>query len=293
MPSSRDYYEVLGVHKMASEAELKSAYRKLALKWHPDRNPNNKVEAEKQFKEINEAYQVLSDAKKRQAYDQFGKAAFEQGGGPGGFSGNPFAGGCSGGGPFTWTYTTSSGGGNPFGGGAAGFDFSDPFDIFEGFFGQGFGRQRPRYGLNIEFMEAVTGTTKDVTIDGKHHKIKVPAGADDGTRLRFDQFDISINVKPDARFKRDGADIFVDASIPYSLAVLGGQAEVVTLTGSLKLKVRAGTASHTMVRLRGEGITRLQGSGKGDLYVRLIVHVPEKVTREQREAVAELGRAGL
>ncbi len=292
MPSSRDYYEILGVHKGASEAELKSAYRKLALKWHPDRNPKNKAEAEKQFKEINEAYQVLSDSKKRQAYDQFGKAAFEQGGGPGGFAGNPFGGGF-GGGPFTWTYTTSQGGGNPFGGGNAGFDFSDPFDIFEGFFGAGFGRQRPRYGLTIEFMEAVTGTTKDVTIDGKHRQIKIPAGADDGTRLRFDQFDISINVKPDTRFKRDGADIFVDTPIPYSVAVLGGQVEVETLTGSLKLKVRPGTASHTMVRLRGEGITRLQGSGKGDLYVRLIIQVPEKINREQKLATDNLQQVGM
>ena len=285
MATKRDYYEILGVKKDASSTELKSAYRKQALKWHPDKNPDKKEEAEKKFKEINEAYQGLSDAKKRQAYDQFGHSAFDPSAGMGG---NPFGGGY-GQGPFTYTYSSS--GGNPFGDA----DFGDPFEIFEQFFGGGFARaqRRPRYSLNIEFMEAVNGVEKEVEIDGKKHTIKVPAGANDGTRIRFSDFDVSINVKTHPRFKRDGYDVFVDQTIPFSTAVLGGNTEVETLDGKLKLKVRAGTASHTLVRLRGEGIKSLRGSGKGDLYVRLVVTVPQKVNRQQRKALEKLQDVSL
>lgn len=291
MATKRDYYEILGVTKSASESEIKSAYRKMALKWHPDKNPNNKAEAETKFKEINEAYQILSDKQKRQSYDQFGHAAFDAASGMGG---NPFSGGFRQGGPFTYTYTT---GGNPnmdFG------DFGDPFEIFEQFFGGGFagggfGRaaRRPRYSLTIDFMDAINGTEKDVTIEGKKHKIKVPAGANDGTRIRFDNFDITINVRPHARYRRDGYDLFIDHTIPFSVAALGGTTEVDTLENKLKLKVRPGTASHTLVRLRGEGVKYLQSSGKGDLYVRLIVQVPEKLSKEQKQALQVLAGAGL
>lgn len=291
MATKRDYYEILGVSKTASDSELKSAYRKMALKWHPDKNPTNKEEAETKFKEINEAYQVLSDKQKRQTYDQFGHAAFDPASGMGG---NPFSGGFRQGGPFTYTYTTS---GNPnmdFG------DFGDPFEIFEQFFGGGFtnggfGRaaRRPRYSLTIDFMEAIKGTTKEVTIEGKKHTIKVPAGANDGTRIRFDNFDVTINVRPHERYRRDGYDLFVDHFVPFSVVALGGTTEVDTLENKLKLKVRAGTASHTLVRLRGEGVKYLQSAGKGDLYVRLIVQVPEKLTKEQKQAVQELQKTGL
>lgn len=284
MATKRDYYEILGVTKSATEKEIKAAYRKMALQWHPDKHANNKQEAETKFKEINEAYQILSDAKKKQAYDQFGHAAFDPSSGMGG---NPFTGGQQSG-PFTWSY--SSAGGNPF----EGMDMNDPFDIFESIFNGGFGRQsRPRYSLQIEFMEAVKGTTKEVSIDGKKRTIKVPAGANDGTRIRFDEFDISIDVKPHDRYKRDGYDLFVDQEIPFSMATLGGTIEVETIDKPLKLKVRAGTASHTMVRLRGEGIQMLQRSGKGDLYVRLVVNTPEKLSKEQKKAVEQLKKAGL
>lgn len=278
MPTKRDYYEILGVSKTATEAEIKSAYRKMALKYHPDKN--KEADAEQKFKEINEAYQVLSDAKKRQTYDQFGHAAFDPASGMGS---NPFTGGFRQG-PFTWSYSTS--GGNPF----EGMDFNDPFDIFESFFGAGFGQQarRPRYSLTIDFMEAVKGTEKTVTVDGKQQTIKVPPGASDGTRIRFNDFDITIEVRPDKQFKRDGYDLFVDQEIPFTTAALGGETEVPTINGQLKMKVRSGTQSHTMVRLRGEGVQHLQGRGKGDLYVRLIVKVPEKLSREQKEILEEL-----
>lgn len=289
MATKRDYYEVLGVKKGATDAEIKSAYRKMALKWHPDRNQDKKEEAEGQFKEINEAYQVLSDPQKKQTYDQFGHAAFDPASGMGG---NPFGGGFRQG-PFSYTYRTY--GGAP---GQENIDFGDPFEIFEQFFGGGFGgysqaARHPRYSLSISFLEAVKGTTKEVKIDGKKHTIKVPAGADDGTRMRFDAFDISISVTPDARFKRDGFDLYLDHKIPFSIAANGGSVEVETIEQKLKLKVRAGTASHTLVRLRGEGVPRLQSSGKGDLYVRLIVAIPEKLTSEQKAAVQRLSEVGL
>nr|MBP7876015.1 DnaJ domain-containing protein [Candidatus Woesebacteria bacterium] len=253
MTTSRDYYDILGVSKTATEAELKSAYRKMALKWHPDRNQDKKEEAETQFKEINEAYQVLSDAKKRQMYDQLGHSAFEQSGGGaagGGAGGNPFAGGFRQGGPFTWSYNTTGGGQQPD------FDVGDPFEIFEQFFGGGFGfnqARRPRYSLSIEFEEAVKGVSKTVEIEKKKHTIKVPAGANDGTRIRFDNFDITINVRPHQSIRRDNYDLFIDEHISFTTATLGGTVEVKLFETKITLKVRAGTQSHTMVRLRGEG----------------------------------------
>lgn len=293
MPTKRDYYEILGLDKGADKAAIKKAYRKLALKYHPDKNKAK--DAEEKFKEINEAYQILSDEKKKQAYDQFGHAAFDPASGMGG---NPF-GGAQRQGPFTWSYSTSGGAGgqNPFGG-AAGMDFNDPFEIFESFFGGGFNRggggfrPRKRYSLTIDFMEAVEGVEKEIEVDGKKHKIKVPAGANDGTRIRFDEFDVSLDVKPHQRFKRDGYDIFVDQEISYSLAALGGKIEVPTLTGQLKLKVRPGTDSHTLIRLRGEGVKHLRGRGRGDLYVRLIIEVPEKLSKEQKKLLEKFEELG-
>ena len=286
MATKRDYYEILGIEKTATEADIKKAYRKQALKWHPDKNPDNKVEAETKFKEINEAYQVLSDPQKRKTYDQFVHAAFDPASGMGG---GPFRGANTG--PFTWSYTSGAGG--------AGFedmDFNDPFEIFESIFGGGFARaqqRRPRYSLTIDFMEAIKGTTKEVEIDGKKQKIKVPAGANDGTRIRFDEFDITINVRTHSRFKRDNYDLFVNEIIPFSLAALGGTTTVKTVDNELKLKVRAGTQSHTMVRLRGEGVPHVRGGGKGDLYVRLVIEVPEKLNRAQKKAMEQLQKAGL
>lgn len=284
MSAKRDYYEVLGVSKTASAAEIKSAYRKLALKNHPDRN--KEAGAEAKFKEINEAYQVLSDPKKKQTYDQFGHAAFDpssgMGGGQGPFGGFGGFGGQTGG--FNWSSYSSGGQG-------AEFDFGDPFEIFEQFFGGGFGgraKRRPHYSLQIDFMEAVEGVTKDVEIEGKRQKIKVPAGANNGTRIRFTDFDVSIDVGTHSRFKRDGYDIFVDEKINFSTAALGGQIEVETLTGKIKLKVRPGTPSHSLVRLRDEGVKHLQSRGRGDLYVRLIIDVPSKLDREQKSILEDL-----
>lgn len=295
MATKRDYYDILGVGKTASAAELKNAYRKLALQWHPDRNKS--PEAETKFKEINEAYQVLSDAKKKSAYDQFGHSAFDQGAGGGGGAGGPFRGYQQG--PSTYYYSTSSGG-NPFEGFNFG-GFSDPFDIFEQFFGGGggspFGRrqtQKPHYSLRIPFMTAVNGGTETVKIEGKTHAIKIPAGADTGTHLRFSDFDVTFEVEPDSYFRRDGDDIHIDHEIPLTMAILGGETSVRTLEGHLLVKVRPGTQLGTTIRLSGKGIPHLRSvrrEDRGDLYIRLMIRIPEHLSRRQRQLLEEFERS--
>ncbi len=274
MASKRDYYEILGLSKTATKDEIKKAYRKLAMQHHPDKN--KAADAEAKFKEMNEAYEVLSDEKKRATYDQYGHAAFDPNSGMGG--GNPFGGA---GGPFTYQY--QAGGANPFGG-------NDPFDIFEQFFGgTGFGGPRkPRYGIGVKFEEAIKGTEKTVSIDGKKQTIKIPAGVDDGTRIRFTEYDIIVSVEPSSRYKRDGLDLFVDENIDFTMAVLGGTREIDTLSGTLKIKIKNGTQSHTMMRLRGEGVPSLRSNQQGDLYVRLIIEVPKKVNRAAKQALEKL-----
>ena len=297
MAAKTDYYDILGVSKGASADEIKKAYRKQALEWHPDKHMGDKEAAEKRFKEINEAYQVLSSPQKRSQYDQFGTA------GP---SGNPFAGGGFGGqagryGPFTYTYSSNTGE-NPFAGmsGGAGpssaWDFGDPFDIFESFFGGGGFRQQqrvPRYSIKIDFMEAIKGVTKEVSIDGKKRSIKIPAGVDEGSRISFNDFILSVNIKPDNIFERDGADIYVNVGIPFSLAALGGEIKVPSVWGGVKIRVRAGTPSGTMVRLKENGVPKLRGSGRGDEYVRLNVLVPTSLTKDQKKIVEEMKHENL
>src|SRR3989339_1274880 len=285
MATKSDYYDILGVSKSASPDEIKKAYRKQALEWHPDKHAgSDKEAAEKRFKEINEAYQILSDKEKKSAYDQFGHDAFTPGG----------SGGQSG--PFTYTYSSSGGDGNPF----ANMDFGDPFDIFESFFGGGgnpFGRQQrraiPRYSIKIDFMEAVRGIEKEIEIEGERRKIKIPAGIYEGARISFGDFTLSVNIKPDNLFERNEDDIYVNVIVPYSLAAFGGEIEVPTIEGEVKIRVRAGTQPGTMVRLREKGVNHLHGRGRGDEYVKLNILIPEKLTREQRRVVEEMKEEGL
>jgi DnaJ-class molecular chaperone len=282
----RDFYEVLGLSKSASQDEIKAAYRKKALEFHPDRNKSS--DAEKKFKEINAAYQILGDQNKRQTYDQYGHAAFDPNG-MGGGGGNPFSGGFGGQGPFTYSYQTS-GGSNPF----EGFDFGgggDPFDILNSFFGGGMGQRRPRkpvYTLTISFLDAALGSEKSVSIDSKKRTIKIPAGADDGTRIRFDDFDITLNVQPDKLFRREGYDIYVDQEVPLTVALLGGTTQVPTIHGKVSIKIRPGTQPNTMMRLREQGVQHLQRNGKGDEYVRLIVKIPENLSTKQKKLIEQL-----
>lgn len=275
---NNDLYKVLGVSKSATAAELKSAYRKLAVQYHPDKNKSK--ESEEKFKEINQAYEVLGNEQKRKQYDQFGAAAFENGG-RGGAGGGPFGGGQ---GPFTYSYT-SNGQGADFGG------FSDPFDIFEQFFSGGtpFGRRKPSYSLRIDFMEAVKGTTKTVSLDGTRRDIKVPAGVNEGSRIQFSDFDIILSVSSSNKFHREGYDIITDLKVPMVDAALGEIAEVETISGKVKLKIPQGTQPGTLIRIKGKGVKHVNSTTHGDHYVRVQIDIPTKLSAKQKELLEEFG----
>lgn len=284
----KDFYETLGVNKSATQADIKSAYRKMALQYHPDKN--KAADAEEKFKEINEAYEVLSNAEKRSAYDQFGHAAFDPSRGPSGHTYSQQQG------PFN--YTWSSSGQNPFGN--TDFDFggfSNPFDIFEQFFGnagfsansRGRSRRLETYKIQVSFMDAVKGCEKEVSIDGKRKKIKIPAGVNDGQRIQFSDFILYIDVLPDNYFKREDNDIFVNIDISIKQAILGDILEVKTLDEKpLKVRIKAGTQSHTLIRLRGKGIRDIHGRGYGDFYIRLNIVIPAHLTLRQKQLIKDL-----
>ena len=358
--AKQDYYEILGVNKDASDDEIKSAFRKLAKQYHPDLHQGDK-NSETKFKEINEAYGVLSDAQSRAKYDQFGHAAFD-----------PAAGAGAG----------ASYGGAGFGG------FSD---IFETMFGGGFGgfagqqqaRNAPvagndyRYNLSITFEEAAFGVQKEIivpreescstcggsgakpgtepvrcqtcggtgqvrvqqntmfgsfatvrTCDGCHGTgtiikepcldckgrgrinktrrivVNIPAGIDNGQSINkrgegeaghrggpSGDLYVSIQVKPHKLFKRKGADLYLDMIIPITKAVLGGEIKVPTLSGTVKYNIPEGTQPDTTFRLKDQGIVRLHSNVKGDLYVRVSVDIPKRLTDEQKELFQKLAES--
>ena len=298
--ANTDYYKALGVDKNSSPEEIKKAFRKLAVKYHPDRNPNDKT-AEDKFKEINEAYAVLSDPKKKEEYDTFGSSGFHK------------------------QYSQE----DIF----RGFDFSNVYkdmgagggeDIFSRLFGGSFGRGGGRGGfrggpqrggdlemeVEIGFRDAAQGAEKQVAFrrNGQREelKIKIPAGVDNGSKIRLtgkggqgegggpdgDLF-LSIRVLPDQAFSRDGGDLFVDRSIPFSSACLGTSLDVPTLEDEKRIKVPAGIQPGTKIRLKGCGIKPLGSNSKGDLYVKISVHVPETLNAEQKKLVEELAKKGL
>lgn len=272
--AKRDYYDILGISKNASPEEIKAAYRQSALKWHPDRNKT--PEATEKFKEINEAFEVLSNPEKKTAYDQFGHAAFE----PAGFGPSQ----TYRQGPFTYTYTTGEGMSfeDLFGG------FSDPFEIFEQFFGMGQRRrQKPTYSLILDFEDAVKGCEKEVIINNNRQKIKIPAGVDEGSRICFENFDLVVKVKPSEKFKRRSYDLYLDWPISFVQAVLGDTITVPTIDGDLNLKIRPGTKPETVVKLRGRGVPYVHGGGRGDQYVRLNIAIPARLSRRQKEILKE------
>ena len=345
--AKRDYYEVLGVERGSSEADLKKAYRRLAMKHHPDRNPDDKA-SEEMFKEANEAYEVLSDSSKRAAYDQYGHAGVDP----------------------------SMGGG---GAGFGGQNFSDIFgDVFSDFFGGGRGGSRGgaqrgsdlRYTLELDLEEAVRGTTVNIRVptlvnckpcDGsrvprkaprqslarpaavsakvrmqqgffsvqqtcprchgqgkiisdpcnscngegrveeyKTLSVKVPAGVDTGDRIRLSgegdagaqgwptvDLYVVINVREHAIFQRDGKHLFCEVPISFADAALGGELEVPTLEGRVKLKIPAETQTGKLFRLRGKGVAPVRGGGAGDLMCRVAVETPVNLNRRQRELLEE------
>ncbi len=297
--AKKDFYATLGVSKSASEAELKSAYRKLAREYHPD--VNKSPEAAVKFKEVSEAYQVLSDPGKRSTYDQFGSAAFEPGNGMGaGARGNPFGAGNpfgNGGFSYSWSSNGAQGG------------FSDPFDLFEqifggGFadaFGQGFAR-RQTYQLDLSFDEAIKGVTKEIEIErvegqrGERRirqriKIKVPAGVDNGTRMRFGDIDIVFRVRKSSEFFREGSDIFSDVTLSIPQVVLGTVIEIKTVHGKVKLRVPLGTQAGSLIRIKGKGVPTLRG-GSGDHYVRVKIDIPSKLSTDEKKLYEQLGNLG-
>jgi len=345
---AKDYYELLGVHRNASDAELKRAYRRLAHEHHPDKNPGNKA-AEEKFKEISAAYEVLSDAQKRAYYDQYGVAPGAQGAGPGGFGG-------------------------------AGMGMGDIFgDIFEEFFGGGRGGGSRatvgddlRYNLRISFENAAFGTSTKIRVprwercpdcDGLGAKskdgivtcascngagqirmqqgffsvsrtctrckgegrvitdpcktcngrkrverertlqVKIPAGVETGNTIRLTgegelgsfggppgDLYVYLTVEEHPLFTRDGQDVVCEVPISFAQAALGTEIDVPTLSGSLKLKVPAGTQPGHVFRLKGKGFPHLRGQGMGDQLCRMIVEVPAKLTPKQKELLQEFER---
>jgi molecular chaperone DnaJ len=311
--SKKDFYQLLEVSKSASADEIKKSYRKLAMKFHPDKNQGNK-KAEEKFKEISEAYEVLSDEKKRQNYDQFGHA---------GVGGNPFGG---------------AGPGGPFGGARAGGGQGDPLhDIFGDVFGDIFGqsgrsgpfgggtfnsgrsRQGPRppargsdlrYTLTITFEEAATGCEKMVSFSRQNGSkeesaklsVTVPAGVKEDQRLKLagegdkptngtpgDLF-VIIDLQDHLLFKREEFDVILDLPVSYTDAILGTNREIPTLFGKAEIKVPPGTHSGQVFRLKGKGFPKLGASGSGDMLVRVTVDTPAKVNSRQKEIIEELQR---
>jgi curved DNA-binding protein len=281
---AKDYYQTLGVSRGASESDIKRAYHKLAKQYHPDLNKDN-PNAESRFKEVNEAYEVLSDPQKRQNYDQFGDP-----------DGNPFAGGMGGrGGPQ--------------------MDTADFEEILRGMFGGmngstggfGFGRRAPSRGRDIEhevgvsLREAYEGTTRIVTKGDRRIRADIPAGVTDGTRVRLKgegepgttgpgDLYLVVRIEDDARFKRDGLDLTTDVRVDWYTAMTGGKVSVPTVTGVVNVTVPAGTQSGRKLKLKGKGMPDGRG-GYGDLYAHVLIGVPERLTDEQRRLAEALHRA--
>ena len=294
MAGKRDYYEVLGVSKSASDDEIKKAYRKLAVKYHPDKNPGDK-EAEAKFKEINEAHDVLSDKQKRARYDQFGHAGV-------GGAGNPFGGGAAGN-PF-------SGGAFNFNGQTFNFDFGSGGafdDILGSIFGFGGGARRSRRGadyqtnVTLTFEEAIFGTTKKVTVEGDDLKVKIPAGIDDGMSIRLrgkggpapskdaepGDLYVRVRVKSHKHLTREGAIILSEEKISMVDAALGCEIDVETVDGLITMKVPAGTQSGTPFKLSGHGVPFRADGDRGPHIVTVVVETPRNLSKKQKELLEE------
>ena len=301
----KDYYKVLGVDKNATTEQIKKAYRKLARQHHPDVNPNN-AEAERKFKEVNEANEVLSDPEKRKKYDQFGAdwQRYQQAGAGGARGGQP-------GGGFDWSqYTQGQGGGfegSPFGDGG---DFSDFFSSLFGGMGGGrnAGGSRPGAGqdyqaeLELSLEEAYHGGPRTITVNGKNLRLNIKPGVADGQTIRLrDQGGpgrnggpngsllITFRIAPDPRYARSGADLTQDVPVSIYKAVLGGEQTVDTLGGPVKIKLKPETSNGTRLRLRGKGFPVYGQPGQfGDLYLRLNLTLPQNLTDKEKELFQQL-----
>jgi curved DNA-binding protein len=293
----KDYYKVLGVSRSASADEIRSAYRKLAMNYHPDRNPGDK-QAEEKFKEVNEAYQVLSDPQKRARYDQLGSAysSWQSRGAPGG--------------GFDWSQWTTGQPGTGqvnfedlFGAAGAG-GFSDFFSAIFGGMPSG-GSTTGRYGsrttrqnehpVSITLQEAYSGTSRILESGGRRVTVRIPAGVKTGSKVRAagaaaDGSDVylKITVEPDANFERKDDDLYTNASVDVFTALLGGEAEVQTLGGRIRVNIPPGTQPEQLIRLAGRGMPKIRNAEtRGDLYVRVKVSIPKKLSARQRELLEQ------
>ena len=313
--AEQDYYKVLGVDRKASETEIKKAYRKLALKYHPDRNPDDK-KAEEMFKEISEAYAVLSDKDKRQQYDTFGSAKFHQrystedifrGTDFGGFGFNPedifthLFGGAAGGSAGGFRVT--------FGDGSSpqGFDMGDLFGGAAGGLHRG---QDISFELPVSLEEAASGVEKKVRYlqGGKSREVtvKVPAGIATGKKLRLagkgepgprggkpGDLYFLVKVLEHALYKREGDNLAMEVDVPFSQACLGSSIEVPTLQGPKKVKLPGCTSPQTTIRLKGYGMPHLGRISRGDLHVKIRIQIPEKLSKTQKKLLESLSEEGL
>ena len=303
----KDYYKILGVDKSADEKEIKRAYRKLAVKYHPDKNPGNK-QAEEKFKELNEAYEVLGDSKKRARYDQLGSSYRQwerMGGQPGGFDWSQWAAGAPSGG----TRVEYGDLEDLFGGGGG---FSDFFNsIFGGAGTRTAGRTRTaqvpgqdvEQPIEISLEEAYQGTTRTLQKDGRRLEVKIPAGSKTGTRVRVagegspglggrpGDLYLVVTVRPHASFERKGNDLYTDVPVDLYTAVLGGETHVSTLAGDVVLTIPPESQQGQTFRLSGRGMPDLRDpKTRGDLYARMQVQVPRQLTDREKELFQELAR---
>jgi len=285
--AGKDYYQILGVDRKASERDIKQAYRKLARQYHPDVNPGDKA-AEEKFKQINEAYEVLSDKENRQKYDkysdqwqyaeQFEKAQRQQA--PG------------------WNF--SQGGRRVYYGEG---NFGSLFDDLLGGFRFDRGQAQPRrrrsleYPVEVTLEEAYRGTTRTLSFaDGKRLEVKVPAGVRTGSGVRLagkgaqgGDLYLRVSVKPHPTFERRGDDLLVGVSVPLVVAMLGGEVQVPTLKGKVALKIPAETQNGRTFRLAGQGMPHLDNSSRGDLMARVRVVLPTRLSAEEKELFKQLG----
>lgn len=289
----KDYYKILGVDRKASADAIRSAYRKLAMQYHPDKNPGNK-KAEDKFKEINEAYQVLSDAEKRARYDQLGSeySNFRSSGGrPGDFPWGNYGGARGGGGGVNMD--------DLFGGGSGG-NFSDFFSTIFGDAMRSSARtQQAAQGyqqeVEITFQEAYEGTMRQLQTNGKKLQVRIPAGVKTGSKVRVanagpDGSDLYlvVNITDEGKFERDGYDLYTTSTLSVFTLILGGDTEVETPTGKVKLGIPPGTQAEQVFRLAGRGMPHLKDpKTKGDLFVKLKVQIPKYLSAKQRELIEE------
>jgi curved DNA-binding protein len=293
----KDYYKILGVDKKAGQEEIKKAFRKLAVQYHPDKNPGNK-EAEDKFKQVNEAYEVLGDAEKRKKYDELGENWSRYGQFQGSGTGGPQQGG--------YYYEGDL---NDFFGGGSGSQFSD---FFEAFFGKrsGNGRRRSRgefrgqdyeTEMEITLEEAFHGTSRIIKVHNENLRISIKPGAYEGQLLRIKSkgapgsseqhrgdLYVRIHIKQHPAFGRKGNDLYAIHPVDLYTAVLGGETVVSTLSGKVKVRIPAGTQNRKAIRIKGKGMPAGKNGVFGDLYLELQVLIPENLSKEERKLFEQL-----